>query len=75
MTIDTTGGTSGTSVVNFLQISNGTDFNWGAGAVADAASVGGASDAGSVANAVPEPATWLLLALAALAGLAAWRRR
>ena len=28
VTINTAGGASGTSVVNFLQISDGTDFNW-----------------------------------------------
>jgi hypothetical protein len=67
---------SGTSVLNFLLISDGTNFTWGAGgsggtpaAMADAGSVGGVAT-----NAVPEPATWLLTVLAALAVLAARRR-
>ena len=72
--ISATGGASGTSVVNVLNIAN-TDgsFNWSSvgGAISPAAT--GGSLAGGAA--VPEPATWLLAVIAALAGLIAWRRR
>ena len=74
VTISATGGASSTSVVNVLNIANSSGtFNW--------SSFGGgitpAATGGSVASgaAVPEPATWLLAIMAALAGLVAWRRR
>ena len=62
---------SGTSVVNFLSIADGTDFTWGGGGSLAPA---GDSDAGSVAHAVPEPAAWLLLLSAIVAGYLFARR-
>ena len=74
VTISATGGASSTSVVNVLNIANSSGtFNWSAlgGGITPAAT------GGSVASsaAVPEPATWLLVVMAALAGFVAWRRR
>ena len=76
--IETAGGPAGTSVVNFLSISQSDgSFSWNAGAPAGSGGIAPASvnDAGSVVNAVPEPATWLLLVAAAAVGLLVWRRR
>ena len=72
--ISATGGASSTSVVNVLNIANaGGSFNWSSfGGDISPAATGGPVASGA---AVPEPATWLLAVIAALAGLVAWRRR
>ena len=76
VTIQTATGSSGTSVVNFLNIWNPNEgssggFNWSTG-------TGGFTaanlPAGGAVTAVPEPATWMLLVLAALAGLLVRRK-
>ena len=74
VTISATGGSSSTSVVNVLNIANSSGtFNWSSfgGGIAPAAT-GGPVAGGAT---VPEPATWLLVIMAALTGLVAWRRR
>ena len=61
-------------MVNFLQISDAADFDWGAGGsgfVPAGATGGNANHAAPV----PEPAAWLMVVVAALAGFVAWRRR
>ena len=67
---------SGTSVVNFLNIANGSgSFSWSAGSGGiEPLSFDATQNKDAVAP-VPEPATWLLVSMAALAGLLAWRRR
>ena len=66
---------AGTSVVNFLNIANGSgSFSWDAGGSGIAPAGLGETDVNSGAT-VPEPATWMLAVMAALAGLVAWRRR
>ena len=76
VTINAASGSSGTSVVNFLNIasSSGT-FNWSSlgGGIAPAAT--GGSGAVASGATVPEPATWLLAIMAGLAGVVVWRRR
>ena len=74
VTISATGGSSSTSVVNVLNIANNSGtFNWSSfGGGITPAATGGPVASGA---AVPEPATWLLAVMAALAGLFAWRRR
>ena len=74
VTISATGGASSTSVVNVLNIANSSGtFNWSSfGGDISPAATGGPVASGA---AVPEPATWLLAVMAALAGLVAWRRR
>ena len=74
VTISATGGASSTSVVNVLNIANSSGtFNWSSfGGGITPAATGGPVASGA---AVPEPATWLLAVMAALAGLVAWRRR
>ena len=60
----------GTSVVNFLNIANGSgSFSWSADGGIEPAGLG---DSG--ASPVPEPATWGLLAMAFLTGLVTRRR-
>ena len=62
-----TGG--GTSVVNFLNIANGSgNFSWEVGG-------NGMSGNQSAAAPVPEPATWGLMAVALGTGIMVWRRR
>ena len=72
--ISATGGASSTSVVNVLNIANASgSFSWSVpGGDISPAATGGPVASGA---AVPEPATWLLAVIAALAGLVAWRRR
>ena len=72
--ISATGGASSTSVVNVLNIANASgSFSWSSfGGDISPAATGGPVASGA---AVPEPATWLLAVIAALAGLVAWRRR
>ena len=72
--ISATGGAASTSVVNVLNIANASgSFNWSSfGGDISPAATGGPVASGA---AVPEPATWLLAVIAALAGLVAWRRR
>ena len=72
--ISATGGAASTSVVNVLNIANASgSFSWSVpGGDISPASTGGPVASGA---AVPEPATWLLAVIAALAGLVAWRRR
>ena len=72
--ISATGGASSTSVVNVLNLANASgSFNWSSfGGDISPAATGGPVASGA---AVPEPATWLLVVMAALAGLVAWRRR
>ena len=74
VTISATGGAASTSVVNVLNIANSSGtFNWSVpGGDISPAATGGPVASGA---AVPEPATWLLAVMAALAGLVAWRRR
>ena len=72
--ISATGGAASTSVVNVLNIANASgSFSW---SVPDG-DISPAATGGPVASgaAVPEPATWLLAIMAALAGLVAWQRR
>ena len=72
--ISATGGAASTSVVNVLNIANASgSFSWSVpGGDISPAATGGPVASGA---AVPEPATWLLAVIAALAGLVAWRRR
>lgn len=70
--ISTTGGESSTSIVNLLQIFNGTDFTWSA---AGGAVLPQSSDAGGAVQSVPEPSVWALTAIALLSLLAMRRRR
>ena len=59
---------AGTSVVNFLNIADTSGaFSWG--------TAGSGTSGSQNVVAVPEPATWLLAVLAALAAFATWRRR
>ncbi len=75
--IKATSGAASTSVVNLLQIANGSGgFSWdfgglGGGAVAPAGELGG----NGAAAPVPEPATWGLALLAVIAGWFVARRR
>ena len=75
VTIDTAIVDAGTSVVNFLNIANGSgSFSWDAGGSGIAPAGLGETDVNSGAT-VPEPATWLLAVMATLAGPVIWRRR
>ena len=67
---------SGTSVVNFLNIANGSgSFSWDAGGGGIEPLNFDAPQNKDAAAPVPEPATWLLVLMVALAGFIAWRRR
>ena len=73
VTIQTTGGASGTSVVNLLQIANSSgNFSWDAGG---GFALGATGDAVNDVIAAPEPAAWTIAIVAALTGLAAYRWR
>ena len=68
VTISASAGAASTSVVNVLNIADGSGaFNWVSGSSGVAS-----TDAGG-AMPVPEPATWLLAVIAMLAGVIAWR--
>ena len=70
--INSTSGTASTSIVNLLQIFDGTGFTWsGAGGFA-ASEVG---EAGGGTQPVPEPGAWALMAIALLSLPLVFRRR
>ena len=72
VTISATGGVSGTSVLNVLNLANTSgSFSWGAAGSGGTMQTLGEQNA---MNSVPEPTSWGLLAMAFIAGLAAWRR-
>ena len=75
-------GAAGTSVVNLLQIANGSGgFSWDFGglgggvAIPASGELGSAGGTGGAANPVPEPAAWAMALLAVIAGWLAARRR
>lgn len=70
--VSATAGGSSTSIVNLLQISNGTDFTWSAAGGSVSAQT---SDAGGAVQSVPEPSVWALTAIAVLGLLILGRRR
>ena len=75
VTINTAGGVTGTSVVNFLNLADSSgSFSWTALDPSSVPQSVGAANSGDAIAAVPEPGTRLLLLAGALTSLLAWRR-